>query len=50
MFTLVINRLLKRNLKLPNVKGKEITVYATKANKGNTGIAPFILYCGTRWW
>jgi hypothetical protein len=33
-----------------NVKGKVIAVYAMKANKGNRGIAPFILYLGTRWW
>lgn len=50
MFTLLINCLLKRNLKLLNVKGKVIAVYAMKANKGNRGIAPVIRDFGTRWW
>jgi hypothetical protein len=34
MFTLVINCSLNRSLKLLNVKGKMIAVYAIKANKG----------------
>jgi hypothetical protein len=50
MFTLVINCLLKQNLKLFNVKGKVVALYAMKAKKGNRGIAPFILDFGTRWW
>jgi hypothetical protein len=38
MFTLVINCLLKWNLKLLNGKGKMIAVYAMKANKGTLAL------------